>query len=174
MIKLVCNPSHALELKKRLQEFEVLDLTLIEKGQDCDEVGIQFQIDDLEVLLQFLRHHFLAENKKTISGLIQERRVVILLKDVFYIEGLQRETYAYTVNQCILLDHRLYQLEEMLYPEQFIRIGKSYLVNLLKINQIEPSFHGRLTLIMENGLQLEVSRNYAPHFKKAIGMEKKR
>ena len=31
-----------------------------------------------------------------------------------------------------------------------------------------------LTLVLSGGVQLEVSRSYAPHFRKAIGMEGKR
>lgn len=174
MIRLICRPEHEAELRKQLKPFEALDLTLVEKGVDYDSIGIQFQLEDLKELTAFLEHHFLHEKRQTLTGTCQGRTHVVPLNDVLYIEGLQRETFAYTNKFCLMLNRKLYQLQEELYPRQFIRIGKSYLVNLTHVEQIAPSYNGRLTLYLSSGIQLEVSRSYAPHFRKAIGMEGKR
>lgn len=171
---LICQKEDRERLLQKLKPFQHLELTLIEKKASCSEVGIQFDQADLEELIRFLNHHFIQEKKRTINGLVAGRIRLIPLNEVLYIEGMQRETFAYTSSLTIQLNQKLYQLEEALYPDQFIRISKSYLVNLMKVEQIEPSYHGRLTLILENGLQLEVSRSYAKHFKQAIGLEKKR
>ena len=174
MINLICRPDHEEQLRQRLQSFEALDLTLVEKGVDYNSIGIQFQMEDLDELITFLNDHFLQKKGMTLTGQKAGRTYVVDLSDVLYIEGLQRETFAYTDHLGLQLNRKLYQLQEELYPRQFIRISKSYLVNLAKVEQIAPSFNGRLTLILKNGIQLEVSRSYAPHFRKAIGMERKR
>ena len=174
MIRLICRPEHEAQLREQLKPFDALELTLVEKGLDYDSIGIQFQMEDLQELTAFLEHHFLQEKRQTLTGTCRGRIHVVSLQDVLYIEGLQRETYAYTDKLCLLLNRKLYQLQEELYPRQFIRIGKSYLVNLTHVEQIAPSFNGRLTLYLSSGIQLEVSRSYAPHFRKAIGMEGKR
>lgn len=173
MIKLICRPEHEAQLREKLKPFDALDLTLVEKGVDYDSIGILFQMEDLAELTAFLNHHFLQEKRQTLTGQHEGRTYVVALADVLYIEGLQRETFAYTASRCLQLNRKLYQLQEELYPRQFIRISKSYLVNLAKVEQIAPSFNGRLTLVLSGGVQLEVSRSYAPHFRKAIGMEGK-
>ena len=48
MINLICRPDHEVQLRQRLQSFEALDLTLVEKGVDYNSIGIQFQMEDLD------------------------------------------------------------------------------------------------------------------------------
>lgn len=172
-MKIICRKENEEILNAALKPFEALTITLVEKGMNFEGVGIQFEMKDLKELILFLHQHFLVEKKRTLKGTLNGRIRIVSLNDVLYIEGLQRGAYAICSQFTLQLDQRLYQLEEELYPQQFVRIQKSYLVNLLKIEEIEPSFHGRLSLRLENGDRLEVSRSYRQHFKQAIGMEKK-
>ncbi len=172
-MKIICNQENKAMIKEKLSQFEELNITLIEKKAQVQEVGIIFDENELDQLIEFLNHHFIIEKKKTLLGKLNGRTHVIRLEDVVYIEALQHDTFAYTNNDCFNLDQKLYQLEEMLYPRQFVRIAKSYMVNLMKVEIIEPGFNGRLILIMKNKIKLEVSRNYAKHVKQCLGMEKK-
>ena len=114
MIKLICLPEHEVQLREKLKPFDALDLTLVEKGVDYDSIGILFQMEDLAELTVFLNHHFLQEKRQTLTGQHEGRTYVIALADVLYIEGLQRETFAYTASRCLQLNRKLYQLQEEL------------------------------------------------------------
>jgi len=72
-----------------------------------------------------------------------------------------------------LIKQPLYQLEEMLKPYHFLRIGKSYLVNMTKIRYIRTSFNAKLDLELICGTHLEVSRSFVKDFKYALGIQKK-
>ncbi|MCA9735827.1 LytTR family transcriptional regulator, partial [candidate division KSB1 bacterium] len=52
------------------------------------------------------------------------------------------------------------RLEQRLDPAQFVRIHRSYFVNLDAIREMQPWSHGDYILILKNGEKLTVSRRY--------------
>ena len=52
------------------------------------------------------------------------------------------------------------KLEELLDPETHLRIHKSHMVNIEKIDSIEPYFHGEYMVHMQSGNTLKLSRSY--------------
>ncbi|MFH1693452.1 MAG: LytTR family DNA-binding domain-containing protein [Bacillota bacterium] len=67
----------------------------------------------------------------------------------------------------------LYQLEEILKPYHFVRIGKSFIVNISKIRYIRTAFNAKLDIELTTGTHLEVSRSFVKDFKNALGIQKK-
>ena len=59
-----------------------------------------------------------------------------------------------------LVNFSIKQLEELLDPSQHIRIHKSHMINLDKIQSIESYFHGEYILTMLCGTKLKLSRGY--------------
>ena len=68
-----------------------------------------------------------------------------------------------------LLRETISSLEEQLDPEQFRRIHRSAIVKIDRIKEMQPWFHGEYRIIMENGKQLTLSRNYRSNFQRAVG-----
>ena len=58
--------------------------------------------------------------------------------------------------------------EEMLREKYFLRVSKSILLNLLKVQAIRPAAGGRFTAILKNGEEVVISRKYVPELKKAL------
>lgn len=54
----------------------------------------------------------------------------------------------------------LKSLEEKLNPLQFVRIHRSWMVNIKKVKEIKPWFSGDSKVILNNGKILKMSRNY--------------
>lgn len=52
----------------------------------------------------------------------------------------------------------------------FMRISKSIIVNLRKIESVEASFNGMILLRMKNGSKEYVSRTYLPKIKQYLGI----
>ena len=65
---------------------------------------------------------------------------------------------------------RLYQLQMMLDPKQFVRISNSVIVNKKQIKDIRPSFSQKFVLTMKNSDRVEVTRSYYAAFKRSIGI----
>lgn len=63
--------------------------------------------------------------------------VKIRLNDILYVEGLQNYVSIYTRNERILSLRNIKKMQEQLPGNQFVRVHKSYIVSLDKIDSIE-------------------------------------
>lgn len=68
-----------------------------------------------------------------------------------------------------LLRETISGLEEQLDPKQFLRIHRSAIVKIDKIKELQPWFHGEYRIILENGKQLTLSRNYRANLQDVVG-----
>lgn len=92
------------------------------------------------------------------------------IRDVLYIEAVERKTFLYTQEEVYEINKRLYELEEDLKGKSFFRASKSILINLQKVSSLRPELGARLLLTMENQEKIVVSRKYAFSIKKALGV----
>ncbi|MCP2045893.1 LytTR family DNA-binding domain-containing protein [Pontibacter sp. HSC-36F09] len=65
--------------------------------------------------------------------------VKIRLDDILYVEGLQNYVSIYTRTERILSLRNIKKMQEQLPAQQFVRVHKSYIVSLDKIDSIERS-----------------------------------
>ena len=118
---------------------------------------------------------------KAILALLNELNPMVLLKtkegwsqlkvaDIIYLESFKDEMSLYVNNQSVIVHEPLYQLETLLEPYHFVRIAKSYVVNISKIVAIKTSFNAKLALTLTNGQVLEVTRSYVNSFKKILNL----
>jgi DNA-binding LytR/AlgR family response regulator len=68
---------------------------------------------------------------------VETKMVRVELDDILYIEGLKNYVSIYTKAQRIVTLQVMKQLEEILPPNRFVRVHKSYIIALDKINSIE-------------------------------------
>lgn len=68
-----------------------------------------------------------------------------------------------------LLRETISGLEEQLDPKRFLRIHRSAIVKIDKIKELQPWFHGEYRIILENGKQLTLSRNYRANLQEVVG-----
>lgn len=52
----------------------------------------------------------------------------------------------------------------------FVRISKSAVVNIHRIDHVAPSFNGTMDIIMKNGMADYISRKFLGGFKKRLGL----
>ncbi len=60
-------------------------------------------------------------------------------------------------------------LETKLSPTRFIRISRSTIVNIERIKEMQPMFHGDYVVILKNGTRLNLSRNYREKLNHILG-----
>ena len=119
--------------------------------------------EDILHLVAMLRIH-----QKKLVGTLEEERYLLDVKDILYIDTADKRTFLYSgkaVYECAL---RLYELEDGLRDLDFIRTGRSSIVNFRRIQSIRPELGGRLLLTMDNGELLYVSRQYAREIKEKL------
>ena len=54
-------------------------------------------------------------------------------------------------------------VEEQLDPERFVRIHRSTIVNLDRVQEMQPWFHGAFVVILVDGTELRLSRSRREH-----------
>ncbi|MBS0657941.1 MAG: response regulator [Verrucomicrobia bacterium] len=55
-------------------------------------------------------------------------------------------------------------LEERLDPARFARCHRSYLVNLDRVRELRPAFHGNLSIVLRSGREIPLGRPYRDSF----------
>src|SRR5215813_4950981 len=122
--------------------------------------------------------HILALLEELKSGPRHLERLVIKnggrvfflnVQDVYCIESEGNYVRVYDNQKGYLLRETISNLEEQLDPKQFRRIHRSAIVKIDRIKEMQPWFHGEYRIIMENGKQLTLSRNYRSNFQGAVG-----
>ena len=111
---------------------------------------------------------FVKSRQGQLTGAIENRQYEIPVTDIFYIESVDNKTFIYTQSKVYETKQKLYELEEILKEKQFLRISKSTLLNLMKVNSIKPALNGRFTAVLCSGEQTIISRKYVPELKKAL------
>jgi two-component system LytT family response regulator len=70
--------------------------------------------------------------------------------------------------QTHLIEHTFNKMERLLASRGFARIHRSAMVNLDRISELHPEGSGRLRLLLRDGTELIVSRNYSPRFQQGL------
>lgn len=103
---------------------------------------------------------------------MDDRIYMVKVEEILAIEVNQGETTVYTEEKEYKTTDPLTAWEEKLPNPPFMRVHRSYLVNLDKIIEIQPWFNQTYQLTVKNDLKIPVSRSYVQLFKKQIGLTK--
>ena len=105
-----------------------------------------------------------------ISGYKDEKIEILEQADLIRIYANSGKIFATTTKGEYILRFRLYELENRLPSDQFIRISNSEIINLKKVNHFDLSFTGTICVKLSNGITTYVSRRYVPKLKKILGI----
>ena len=106
----------------------------------------------------------------TFAGEKDGETFFIPVKDIFYFESVEGSIFFYTEKDMYKATARLYKIEECLKNLNFVRISKTVIVNLRKMQSIKQAEHSRLIATLINGEKIVVSRQYVPEIKKKLGV----
>lgn len=113
----------------------------------------------------------LSENSPQIlSGSKDERIEVLEPGELIRIYAANSKVYAVTERGEYTLKLRLYEVEERLDPDQFVRISNSEIINLKKVRNFDLSFSGTICVELANGTSTFTSRRYVAKIKKILGI----
>ncbi len=80
------------------------------------------------------------------------------------------KVYAVTEKGAYTLRMRLYELEERLPQDQFVRISGAEIVNLRKVSHFDLSLSGTICVKLSDGAVTYVSRRYVSKLKAILGI----
>jgi DNA-binding LytR/AlgR family response regulator len=97
---------------------------------------------------------------------------IIKYSEIFFFSAFKHgASHVHTDTEIFVTTLSLKEIEEKLGTQKFMRVHKSYVVNLEHIEKITPSFNSTYELSMaSSGQTVPVSRNYISDFRKVMGI----
>lgn len=123
-----------------------------------DEERLQETVELLrqEIFAQEHKHNNQKKYLQIVPGEKNEATFPIHVHDIFYIYSENENIFIRTYDQKFLTRFTLRDLENRLNPSQFFRPHRCYLINIEKVKEIRPGFHGNYYLIMKDKEQSEI------------------
>jgi len=106
----------------------------------------------------------LREERKYSERLIVKssgRVFFVRTEEIDWVEASGNYVKIHTRNEAHLLRESMKNMEGRLDPRIFVRIHRSAIVNIDRIKELEPWFHGEYIVIMRDGTRLTASRVFS-------------
>lgn len=164
MIKLALNIERTEKLIELLKSDANIELeTLVLKDDILFQVPTQHEATFFRLLNEIID----KESGFWLDTIDEKRKVYP--SECLYFESLGYEVILVnSFYKDIFLKHTLAELEVILADLKFVRISKTVIVNLDKIEYIKPLLNSKLELSLPGGIKLEVNRSYLKPFRLAL------
>jgi two-component system LytT family response regulator len=91
--------------------------------------------------------------------------------EIDWIEAADNYVRIHTVNgEDHLVRETLNTMQGRLDPGRFLRIHRSTIVNVSRIRELRPWFHGDYVVLLTNGRELTLSRSYRDRVLGSVGV----
>jgi two-component system LytT family response regulator len=92
-------------------------------------------------------------------------------EEIDWIESAGNYVSLHAGGETHLLRETMTALEGRLNPARFVRIHRTAIVNLDRIKELQPLFHGEYQVVLRDGTELTLSRGYRERLQEIIGRE---
>jgi len=157
-------------LKKKCRVEKLVDDSIF--GVAYYGIGYPIQIEETEGALIIILPTTSPLSKQQpltfLTGRNEDSWCPVAIGEVSHIESLQKKTWFYTKNEGY---HSIYTLKELTLqlPTCFIRIHRSYIVNISYIKEISRDFSSNIQITLKDGTMLPVSQTYSANLRKKLG-----
>jgi two-component system LytT family response regulator len=97
------------------------------------------------------------------------RVVLVRMADIDWIEAADNYVNLHVGAESHMLRETMSSIEARLDSKRFIRISRSTIVNLERIKELQPMFHGDYAVILRSGTRLGLSRSYRDKLQLLLG-----
>ena len=127
--------------------------------------GVEIDNEAPYILLQKDKHpaHIPARDE-------DGNKVMISVEDIVTIESYGHTVEIHTGKAVYTTSERLYQLENNLDPQKFLRVSNSVIIAGSQVKEISPTLSMKFILRMKNGERVDVTRSYNGKFKEFFGI----
>jgi two-component system, LytTR family, response regulator len=105
-----------------------------------------------------------------LAAKVGTRTILLRAEQVDYVEAAGNYLRLWVGPDRYHLRETLQSLEARIDPAKFLRIHRSFLVNLDRVREVEPYFHGDAILKLHDGRKLTLSRTYRARFEERFGL----
>ncbi|AMW33420.1 LytTR family DNA-binding domain-containing protein [Fervidobacterium islandicum] len=143
--------------KERLQEA----IEKVRKLSSLERVGISQSIEKVKDLAQKVKSgKFIVE--------VGDEILFLNVDEIVFLTSEEGETIVVAEDRKLKTRTSLKDCEAKLPAEKFLRVHKSYIINVEKIKKIIRNYFGTIALELSNGEIIPVGRNYKDSIKKLL------
>ncbi len=136
----------------------------------CTEPKIIIVTKEINDEINALVRKLSDDQPKMIAGFREDTVKVLEPNDIYRVYASGGKVFAETDRGEYTLRLRLYEAEQRLDNDYFLRISNSEIVNLKKVKSFDLSFVGTICVSLLNGKVTYASRRYVSKIKQALGM----
>ncbi len=141
--------------------------TITDKKYKEMEIHVCKESVDEEVKKTLVQLHGMFDGSFTVTNEKGDKCPVKSLEIVsIFAQG--QKVYVMDKDNRYSISKKLYELEEELKEQGFVRISKSEIVNIRKIKSLDLSITGTIKVIMKNGYETYTSRRNVPRIKEML------
>ena len=96
----------------------------------------------------------------------KKEKLSLAVEEVVFIEAFGKEIEVHTLEGTYFAQDRIYQLELLLDPKEFIRVSKSVIISRKQVKKIRPTLSMKFVLTMADGTLVDVTRSYYSEFRR--------
>ncbi|MDQ0242683.1 two-component system response regulator LytT [Bacillus fengqiuensis] len=109
------------------------------------------------------------EQTGKMAVMVEERIVLVDIPSIVFVGSAEGKTMIKTRDKEYKIGESLVMIEKKLHNASFMRVHRSFLVNVNHISEIQPWFNSTYNLIMADGSKVPVSRTYVKELKQLLG-----
>ncbi len=120
-------------------------------------------------LLEELNTRERARGRDRLVVRTPERAFFLRSETIDWVEAAGKFVHLHVGRSIHALRESMAELEQELDPARFLRISRSVIVNIDRIQEIQPWFQGDYVLILTDGTRLTSTRGYRDNMRKLLG-----
>jgi len=113
-----------------------------------------------------------CENRNNIVATKNNELFLLKTNDILYFYSDEKYIYAKTRDESYRVKQKMYELEEILPNNKYVRISSAYIINIDKTISFDIGQIGSLYAKMEDGKKLEVSKRRIKEVKNFLNERK--
>lgn len=122
--------------------------------------------EELEAIMDVIK----KRKPHRLFGVEEDQTVLLEPNKIDFIYAEKRKVFAALKNKNIEIKMKLYEVEEMLTPHNFMRFSKSVIGNLNHVQRFELSFNGNLCVYFHSGNKEYITRSHVTKVKEKLLM----
>jgi len=137
---------------------------------DINETVVLIRAKEMNGEVGELLKSLSRQDSQMIVGFSNDSATMLAAEDIVRIYAAVQKVFIVAGDGEYVSRLRLYELEERLPSNTFVRTSNSEIINLQKVRDFDLSFSGRIGVRFLDGTTTYVSRRYVAKIKKKLGL----
>lgn len=142
----------------------------IKIDRSCKETKVIVVTDKITDDINALVKKLAQDTPQLLAGFQGDILKIMDQQEIIRLYATNGKVYAETEEGAYQLRLRLYELEERLDKDKFVRISNSEIINLKRVKGFDLRYTGTICVSLQNDAVTYVSRRYVKKIKEVLGI----